>query len=70
MAFIILRVFYGLYFLGTAVIFYHILSNLIFRKPGVSHSVGFEQALLLFFWPLAFFSQNGRKKLKNLKKNF
>lgn len=70
MAFVLLRILYGLYFFGTAVIFYHLISTLVFKRDGLEEAAAFERVLLLFFWPLAFFSPSGRQKLKKLKENF
>ncbi len=68
MAFVLLRLFYGIYFLGSAIILYHLVSVLLFKKDGLKNDWGIKLALLLFFWPLAIFSKEGRQQLCELRR--
>ena len=62
MTFILLRVFYGLYFLGSALIFYNLVSQLLFRSEPLDDRRMLLQILLILTWPLALLSRSGREQ--------
>lgn len=66
MAFILLRLFYFIYFLGSAVILYNLISQMLFSKQSVDSSFVLSRLGLAILWPLALFSRPGRKKIFKL----
>ena len=68
MPILFMRLFYGIYFLGSTLIVYHLLSRFIFKRETVSLPYLRDQFLLILFWPLALISRPGRKKLLKLSK--
>ncbi|MBC86864.1 MAG: hypothetical protein CL677_06755 [Bdellovibrionaceae bacterium] len=63
---LMMRLFYGLYFLGMAVLAYHTLSLMIFQPNSRSIKEVGMKILLIPVWPLALFSQAGRNTLMKI----
>lgn len=70
MAIVLMRLLYGIYFIGVWVCIYHMFSRLFYDNKRFMEVVSLEVLLLTFFWPLALFSKAGRERLKGFSKEF
>lgn len=63
--YVILRVLYTIYFIGAAVIVWHLVSTLIWENKTAKDHLRYTLAhlLLALIWPLAVFSRAGRQRL-------
>ena len=68
MVILLMRLFYGVYFIGLWICLYHILSQLFFNKNSQQTQLGLDSFIMAFLWPLALFSKSGRKRLKKFSK--
>ncbi len=68
MTYEILRIFYGIYFLGIAFYFTHLVSNLLYDKKSIISKIGclLSGTILIITWPFLVFSHSGRMKLINI----
>ena len=66
MTIMLMRLFYGVYFIGIAILVYHLFSLLVFQKEKAEPKTWLARILLIPIWPLALFSAAGRDVLKHV----
>ena len=68
MAILLMRLLYGVYFIGFWICFYHFISQALFAPETLRKNVSWQNFILVVFWPLALLSRPGRKQLSDLTK--